>query len=97
MSEILGLVGKLKFIRDYECTTKDEVEAINEAIVELIQASERPEIIRCKDCMHRGSGVCPMYYEEWAEVDEGDGYFDIDNIVHDYTTDEGFCYMSERG
>ena len=36
-----------------------------------------------------------MYYEEWIEIDEGDGYFDTDTIIHDPTTDEGFCHCAE--
>ena len=52
-------------------------------------------IIRCKNCKHRDSNDCPMYYEEWIEIDEGDGYFDTDNIIHDWTTDEGFCHCAE--
>lgn len=57
--------------------------------------SAQPEIIRCKNCKHRDSYACPMYYEEWIEIDEGDGYFDTDNIIHDRTTDEGFCHYAE--
>ena len=57
--------------------------------------SAEPEIIHCKNCKHRESNDCPMYYEEWIEIDEGDGYFDTDNIIHDWTTDEGFCYCAE--
>ena len=57
--------------------------------------SAQPEIIHCKNCKHRDSNDCPMYYEEWIEIDEGDGYFDTDNIIHDRTTDEGFCHCAE--
>ena len=57
--------------------------------------SAEPKIIHCKNCKHRESNDCPMYYEEWIEIDEGDGYFDTDNIIHDWTTDEGFCYCAE--
>ena len=57
--------------------------------------SAESEIIHCKNCKHRESNDCPMYYEEWIEIDEGDGYFDTDNIIHDWTTDEGFCYFAE--
>lgn len=57
--------------------------------------SAEPEIIHCKNCKHRESNDCPMYYEEWIEIDEGDGYFDTDNIIHDWTTDEGFCHCAE--
>jgi len=57
--------------------------------------STESEIIHCKNCKHRDSYACPMYYEEWVEIDEGDGYFDTDNIIHDWTTDEGFCHCAE--
>lgn len=57
--------------------------------------SAETEIIRCKNCKHRDSNDCPMHYEEWIEIDEGDGYFDTDTIIHDWTTDEGFCHCAE--
>jgi len=40
MSDILKLIGKLKFIRDHECKTTAEVKAMNDAITEL---SKQPE------------------------------------------------------
>lgn len=49
------------------------------------------EVVRCKDCDNRHTDDCPMYHEEWYEIDEGDGYFDSDFIVHDYSKDDGFC------
>ena len=63
-------------------------------ILENLPSAE-PKIIHCKNCKHRESNDCPMYYEEWIEIDEGDGYFDTDNIIHDWTTDEGFCHCAE--
>ena len=53
-------------------------------------------VVRCKDCKHRQTDECPMYYEEWYEIDEGDGYADTDFIIHDYTRDDGFCHHGER-
>lgn len=53
-------------------------------------------IVRCKDCTHRHTDDCPMYHEEWYEIDEGDGYFDSDFTVHDYSKDDGFCSCGER-
>ena len=66
-------------------------------VIETIRLlpSAEPEIIHCKNCKHRESNDCPMYYEEWIEIDEGDGYFDADSIIHDWTTDEGFCHCAE--
>lgn len=55
------------------------------------------EVVRCKDCKHRGSETyCPMRFEEWYEIDEGDGYYDSDITTHDRTIDEGFCDRGER-
>jgi len=40
MSDILKLIEKLKFIRDYECKTMAEINSMNDAITEL---SAQPE------------------------------------------------------
>jgi hypothetical protein len=54
------------------------------------------ELVRCKDCKHRGDDVhCPMYYEEEIEWDD-DGYIEADYVPHDRTTDDGFCDRGER-
>ena len=54
------------------------------------------ELVRCKDCEHRGDDTyCPMCFEETIEWDD-DGYFEWDYIVHDRTLDEGFCDRGER-
>lgn len=68
-----------------------------EAVWDMLKSlpSAEPKIIHCKNCKHRDSNDCPMYYEEWIEIDEGDGYFDTDTIIHDRTTDEGFCHCAE--
>lgn len=51
------------------------------------------EVIRCKDCKHRGfAGECPMCYTEDAyDEDYGYDYWDVDKTV-----DEGFCHCGER-
>ena len=50
------------------------------------------DLIRCKDCRHRQDpNICPMTLEEWVEIDEGDGCYDSDYILHDNTIDDGFC------
>lgn len=54
------------------------------------------ELVRCKDCQHRGDDVhCPMCFEEEIEWDD-DGYTEVDWILHDRTTDDGFCDRGER-
>ena len=73
--------------------TIQNMTSIQEILEKLPSAESK--IIHCKDCKHRDSNDCPMYYEEWIEIDEGDGYFDTDTIIHDWTTDEGFCHFAE--
>ncbi len=66
--------------------------------VEVFQLlpSAQPEIIFCKDCKHRNTDECPMYYEEWIAYDEGDGFIERDFIPHDRTVSDGFCFKGER-
>ena len=54
------------------------------------------EVVRCKDCTHRHTDDCPIYHEEWYEIDEGGGCFDSDFIVHDDSKDNDFCSRGER-
>ena len=51
--------------------------------------------MRCKDCKNRGDDDCPMRFIEWVEYDD-DGYIEHDDIIHDYTKDDGFCDRAER-
>ena len=54
------------------------------------------EVVRCKDCKHRGDDVhCPMCFEEAIEWDD-DGYTEVDYVIHDHATDDGFCDRGER-
>jgi hypothetical protein len=50
------------------------------------------EVVRCKDCMHRGIvSECPMCYtEDSYDEDYGYDYWDVDKTV-----DEGFCHCGE--
>lgn len=48
------------------------------------------ELVRCKDCKHRQTDDCPMYWMEWVI------HTDNDYIVYDYTTDDGYCNYGER-
>ena len=52
-----------------------------------------PNIIRCRDCMHRGIDTeCPMAFTE-SYYDED--YEEWDYITCDNTTDDGFCDRGE--
>lgn len=54
------------------------------------------ELVRCKDCEYRTDPQkCPMCYEEWYEIDEGDGYMDSDYILYDNTEDGGYCHKGK--
>lgn len=52
-------------------------------------------VIRCKDCIRRGTLDCSMYYEEEVSWEE-DGYVEVDYFPHDVTSDDGFCNLGER-
>lgn len=58
-------------------------------------AVEIAEVVRCKDCKHRGDYGCPMYHEEYIEWDD-DGYHESEIVEHDRTRDDGFCDLGER-
>lgn len=50
-------------------------------------------VVRCVDCKHRCTFVCPMYHTE-TYIGDLDG-FDDDYEV-DRTDDDGFCHLGER-
>jgi len=49
-------------------------------------------IVRCKECKNRYTFDCPMYAEEWFDIDE----YDSDFRVIDDTEDDGFCYIGQK-
>lgn len=53
------------------------------------------DIVYCKDCKHRRTDNCPMYFEEWIEIDE-DGCPSLDDIHYDNTKEYGFCDRGEK-
>lgn len=65
-------------------------------ILNGIRKVDAVEVVRCRDCKHRGEDGCPMYHEEYIEWDD-DGYLELDIVEHDRTTDDGFCDRGERG
>lgn len=54
------------------------------------------EVVQCKNCIHRQTYKCPMYHEEWHTIDEGDGHWDDDLVIFDWTVDDGFCYLGDN-
>ena len=53
-------------------------------------------VVRCKDCHKRNDYSCPKYWEEFVQVDDGEGYYYTDVIEHDNTDDNCFCAYGER-
>lgn len=50
------------------------------------------EVVRCRECKHRGYDACPMCHDEYY-YDEDDGG---DWVTHDKTEDDGFCHMGAK-
>ena len=71
--------------------TSGYTEALDMAIKAL-----QIDLVQCKDCKHRETDDCPMYWVEWSIFEDCDGYTDDKYIVHDYTTDNGYCNYGER-
>lgn len=64
-----------------------------EAVTINVPAVDAVEVVRCKDCIHRGNECnCPMCWTEWYD-DPDDGY---DMVFRDNTTDDGFCYCGAK-
>lgn len=66
-----------------------------EAFFKYLQARptvDAVEVVRCKECKHRGIvRECPMCYtEDSYDEDYGYDYWDVDK-----TTDDGFCHCGE--
>ena len=57
-----------------------------------LPAVDAVEVVRCRECIHRGDAHCPMRHEEY-HFDEDDG---ADYVTHDYTDDDGYCDQGEK-
>lgn len=91
-SDLISRADAIKAINDLHggCIT-DNVKDITEYVLLGLPSVSAERVVRCKDCDNRHTDDCPMYYEEWYEIDEGAGYVDNDFTVHDYSQDDGFC------
>lgn len=74
--------------------TSGYTEALDMAVEAL--SSNTIQVVQCKDCKHRETDDCPMYWVECLIIEDCDGYADDKYIVHDYTTDNGYCNYGER-
>ena len=61
--------------------------------IDALPALDAVPVVRCADCKHRCTFVCPMYHTE-TYIGDLDG-FDDDYEV-DRTDDDGFCHLGER-
>lgn len=61
-------------------------------IIESAPTIDAVDVVRCKDCKHRGIvKECPMCYtEDSYDDDYGYDYWDVDKTV-----DEGYCHCGE--
>lgn len=50
-------------------------------------------VVRCYECIHRGSSInCPMCYDEcYYDEDDGTDYYTVDRTI-----DDGFCNCGEQ-
>ena len=99
--ELLKLqISNAEFYARYTNNDKDAEEELKnaEAFSMAIEAlsSNAIQVVQCKDCKHRETDDCPMYWVEWSMFEDCDGYTDNNYIVHDYTTDDGYCNYGER-
>lgn len=60
--------------------------------IDEIPTLDAVPVVRCVDCKHRCTFVCPMYHTETC-LDDLDGFDDYDV---DRTDDDGFCHLGER-
>lgn len=54
-------------------------------------AVDAEPVVRCKDCIHRDSSNCPMYFEDEGWCEHCGGGFP----AADRTEDDGFCHLGK--
>lgn len=61
-------------------------------MVNVMETIDAVPVVRCKECIHRGTDNCPMIQEDYY-YDEDDG---SDYVMRDHTEDNGFCHKGAR-
>lgn len=62
-------------------------------MVGAMESIDAVPVVRCRECIYRGSELeCPMCHDEYY-YDEDDGG---DWVTHDKTPDDGFCHKGKR-
>jgi hypothetical protein len=61
-------------------------------IIEQAPVVDAVEVVRCRECIHRGYDACPMCHDEYYyDEDDGADFWTVDN-----TEDDGFCHMGAK-
>lgn len=84
---IEGIVTHYEAMRDAVHQAK---KIYNKRLEELPPAESK--IIKCRDCKNYHEDECPMRHVEYIL----DGFDSLDEVIDDYATDDGFCYMGDR-
>ena len=61
-------------------------------LIKNAPAVDAVEVVRCRECIHRGTDECTMIQEDYY-YDDDDG---SDYVMRDYTEDDGFCHKGAK-
>ena len=73
---------------DYDFGRNQAFDYVADILIDDAPTIDAVEVVRCKDCKHRQTDECPMFFEEQIDITE--------YIIHDYTRDDGYCSWGER-
>ena len=79
------------FKKQIEYGATDIFDAVEDALQDT-PTVDAVQVVKCKDCKHRGGYHCPMYHTE-TSLDDLDGFDDY-NV--DKTDGDGFCHRGEK-
>lgn len=106
MSELISkkrICDTLQWVADVFLATAaregDNAKAFTASIVQTVKehvlaqpAVDAVPVVRCRECVFRGSDLCPMCHDEYSyDEDDGGDYYTVDN-----TDDDGFCHKGKR-
>ena len=76
-----------------DCVCRDKCDRQTDCFVKEMQTVDAVPVIRCRECKHRYTEDCPMYFHAsyWHE-----GYEEYVDDDTDHTEDDYFCQEGER-
>lgn len=93
-SQLIDRIDLYKSFRDFAEKYLDPNDYIDAVFAAIARAPiiEGVPVVRCRDCVHRGSEFfCPMCHSEYTwDEDDGSDYFMIDDTI-----DDGFCHRGQ--